>query len=103
MNDLLRVGAHYAAAILVQVTVADMTEEDDSDGRITNGATTRVSLALRNAVLSQTHGGVKEGLRIVLQMSRPSDYIKAVNFTHAHTHQPVVLPMDILRFLNAFL
>ena len=45
VSDLLRVGAHRAAAILVMMSEKDQVEEDESDGTIQNGATLRTPRA----------------------------------------------------------
>ena len=84
VNDLIRVGAHKASAILVQVTSDDLVEEDLSGGNIKNGATVRVALAVRNCVLANAPNGViNADLRIVLQMSNPSQFVDAVCFKNA--------------------
>ena len=103
VSDLLRVGAHRAAAILVMMSEKDQVEEDESDGTIQNGATLRTSLALRYVIFTNpfaTRGGramPHPDLRIVLQMSHPSDYVDAANFTHADGRQ-VVFPVDLSKF-----
>ena len=85
INDLIRVGAHRASAILVQVTAEDLIEEDLSGGNIKNGATVRVALAVRNCVLANTPNGIlNPDLRIILQMSNPSQFVDAVCFKNAH-------------------
>ena len=72
VNDLLRVGVHRAAAVLVQVTDDDVVEEDNSEGCIQNGATLRVALALRNTLFANPYKGkMNSDLRVVLQMSKP--------------------------------
>ena len=101
VNDLLRVGADKASAILVQVTKSDEKEEADSQGRIQNGTTIRVALAARNTIFSH-NGDANSDLRIVLQMSNPSDYVDAVCFTNELGHE-VMLPMDLSIFLNTLM
>ena len=103
INDLIRVGAHRAAAILVQVTEDDIVEEDNSEGCIQNGATLRVALALRNTLFANPYkGDLNRDLRIVLQMSKPSPYVDAVCFKN-HSGHEVFLPMDLSVFLNTLL
>ena len=104
VNDLLRVGADKAAAIIVQVTQNDLEEEIASEGRIQNGATIRVALAVRNTVLTHLgpFGGTNPDLRIVLQMSKPSDFIEAACFSNS-TGNEVMIPMDISVFLNTLM
>ena len=83
----------------------DLEEEEASDGRILNGATLRVALALRNTVLSNTNpksGTINPDLRVVLQMSEPSNFVDAVCFTGAKGNE-VILPMDLNVFLNTLL
>ena len=108
VSDLLRVGAHRAAAILVMMSEKDQVEEDQSDGTIQNGATLRTSLALRYVIFTNPFA-TRDGcamphpdLRIVLQMSHPSDYVDAANFTHADGRQ-VVFPVDLSKFSNSLM
>ena len=54
VNDLIRVGAHRAAAILVMMTEHDTKEEDESGGRIFNGATLRTTLSRFDRCSSRT-------------------------------------------------
>ena len=108
VSDLLRVGAHRAAAILVMMSERDQIEEDESEGTIQNGATLRTTLALRNVIFTNpfaTRNGratPHPDLRIVLQMSHPSDYVDAANFTHADGRQ-VVFPVDLSKFSNSLM
>ena len=103
VNDLLRVGVHRAAAVLVQVTDDDVVEEDNSEGCIQNGATLRVALALRNTLFANPYKGkMNSDLRVVLQMSKPSPYVDAVCF-RGDAGQEVFLPMDLSLFLNTLL
>ena len=104
INDLLRVGIHRAAAVLVQVTEDDIVEEDNSEGCIQNGATLRVALAVRNTLFAYPFhkGDMNPDLRIVLQMSKPSPYVDAVCFKNNSGHE-VFLPMDLSLFLNTLL
>lgn len=54
----------------VQMTREDDEEEDNSNGKIRNGATLRVALAARNTVVAHLHDGLlNPDLRIVLQAS----------------------------------
>lgn len=69
VNDLLRAGAHRAAAILVQMSVQDAEESVNSGKQMENGATLRVTLALRNTIFTHAeHGNLNPNLRIVLHM-----------------------------------
>ena len=71
VNDLIRVGAYRASAILVMMTVKDTEEEDESDGKIFNGATLRTCLALRNVLFTNKYSeahDINPDLRIVMQM-----------------------------------
>merc|ERR1712070_148231 len=81
VNDLIRVGAHRAAAILVMMTEQDEKEEDESDNMIFNGATLRSCLALRHVLFTNPYDsggeGVHPDLRVVLQMTKPSEYVDA--------------------------
>ena len=105
VNDLIRVGAHRASAILVMMTVKDTEEEDESDGKIFNGATLRTCLALRNVLFTNKYSeahDINPDLRIVLQMLHPSEYVDAALFKHPNG-QNVVIPMDLSVFLNSLM
>ena len=107
VNDLIRVGAQKASAILLMMSKIDQVEEEESDGTIQNGATTRVLLALRhvlftNSYTSATSTGLNPDLRIVVQMSNPSEYVDAACFAHDNG-SPVVIPVDLTKFSNALM
>jgi hypothetical protein len=105
VNDLIRVGAHRAAAILVMMTEQDQEEEDESDGKIFNGATLRCALALRHVLFTNPYSptvDVHPDLRIVLQMTSPSAYVDAACFEHPDGRD-VIIPMDLSVFLNSLM
>ena len=107
VNDLIRVGAHRAAAILVMITEQDTKEEDESNGRIFNGATLRTTLALRQVLFTNPYDEARgvtvfPGLRIILQMLHPSEYVDAACFVHPDG-KDVVIPMDLSLFLNTLM
>jgi hypothetical protein len=105
VNDLIRVGAHRAAAIVVMLTDQDNAEEDYSDGAIKNGATLRCALALRHVIFGNpfpTNGGLHPELRIILQMTSPSSYVNAACFKNAQ-NLDVIMPMDLSVFLNSLM
>ena len=105
VNDLIRVGAHRASAILVMMTERDTKEEDESDGRIHNGATLRTTLALRHVLFTNPYSKrltVIPGLRIVLQLQGPSEYVDATCFKHPNGDD-VIIPMDLSAFLNSLM
>ena len=103
IQDLLRVNAHKASAILVQVTNDDLIQEHASYGKILNGGTVRVALALRNTFIAYTDDKTLDyNLRIVMQMSNPSQYVDATIFRH-RDGRDVIIPMDLSRFLNSLL
>lgn len=104
-TDLLRVSAQKAAAIVVMMTEDDQEEEDASDGKIQNGATLRVCLALRHVLFTHAYSDSDEfhpELRIVLQMTSPSQYVDATNFKNA-SGLNVIIPMDLSKFLNSLM
>ena len=107
VNDLIRVGAHRAAAILVMMTEQDEKEEDESDNMIFNGATLRSCLALRHVLFTNPYDsggeGVHPDLRVVLQMTKPSEYVDAACFKHADDMRDVIIPMDLSLFLNSLM
>ena len=107
VNDLIRVGAHKASAILVMMSKMDQVEEEESEGTIHNGATLRVVLALRHVLFTNSYtaakgNGLNPDLRIVLQMSNPSEYVDAACFTHDNGN-PAVIPVDLTKFSNALM
>ena len=107
VNDLIRVGAHKASAILVMMSKMDQVEEKESEGTIHNGATLRVVLALRHVLFTNSYtaakgNGLNPDLRIVLQMSNPSEYVDAACFTHDNGN-PAVIPVDLTKFSNALM
>ena len=107
VNDLIRVGAHKASAILIMMSKMDQVEEEESDGTIQNGATTRVLLALRHVMFTNSYTsakgtGLNPDLRIVVQMSNPSEYVDAAGFAHDNG-SPVVIPVDLTKFSNALM
>jgi hypothetical protein len=105
VNDLIRVSTHRAAAILVMMTEQDETEEDESDGMIQNGATLRTCLALRHVLFTNPYskgGDVHPDLRVILQMTSPSDYVDAACFEHPDGRD-IIIPMDLSKFLNSLM
>ena len=106
VNDLFRVGAHKAAAILVMLTDQDNEEEDYSDGRIKNGATLRCTLAIRHVIFSPPKFSASEeinpDLRVLLQMTSPCSYVDAACFKGANKND-VIMPMDLSVFLNSLM
>ena len=105
VNDLIRVGAHRAAAILVMMTAQDQKEEDESEGSIQNGATLRAVLALRHVFFTNPWDRTREvnpDLRVVLQMSNKSEYVDAAMFQH-NNGNPVIIPMDLTLFMNSLM
>jgi hypothetical protein len=105
VNDLIRVGAHRAAAILVMMTAQDEKEEDESEGSIQNGATLRAVLALRHVFFTNPWDRTREvnpDLRVVLQMSNKSEYVDAAMFQH-NNGNPVIIPMDLTLFMNSLM
>ena len=107
VNDLIRVGAHKASAILIMMSKMDQVEEEESDGTIQNGATTRVLLALRHVLFTNSYTsapgtGLNPDLRVVVQMSNPSEYVDAACFAHDNG-SPVVIPVDLTKFSNALM
>ena len=123
VNDLIRVGAHRAGAILTMMTERDIEEYEDSNGGISNGATMRTALALRHVLFTNPFNAannflVNPDLRIVLQLTNPSVYVDAACFKGAPLRnengqialfkgRPVSLevihPLDITVFLNSLM
>ena len=107
VNDLIRVGAHKASAILIMMSKMDQVEEEESDGTIQNGATLRVLLALRHVLFTNSYTsakgtGLNPDLRVVVQMSNPSEYVDAACFAHDNG-SPAVIPVDLTKFSNALM
>lgn len=104
-TDLMRVAADKAAAIIVMMTEEDQDEEDASEGKIKNGATLRVCLALRHVLFTNSYSDKADfhpDLRIVLQMTSPSHYVDSTNFQNADGTN-VIIPMDLSKFLNSLM
>ena len=96
-----------ASAILLMMSKIDQEEEEESDGTIQNGATTRVLLALRHVLFTNSYTfapgtGLNPDLRVVVQMSNPSEYVDAACFAHDNG-SPVVIPVDLTKFSNALM
>jgi hypothetical protein len=103
-NDLMRVGAHRAAAILVMVNKEDAHFEAE-DGIVENGATLRCMLALRYVLFNYPYSEaypMHPEIRIILQMSRPSIFINSASFL-SPTGRDVVYPMDLSVFSNTLM
>ena len=87
------------------MTAQDQEEEDESDGKIFNGATLRCSLSLRHVLFTNPYSStvdIHPDLRIVLQMTSPSAYVDAVCFKHPNGND-VIIPMDLSVFLNSLM
>ena len=83
-HDLVRVAAHKATAVVIMMTDVDAAEADE-EGAITNSATIRCVLALRNTVYS--NGGpalanklFKKDLRVVVHLSGTCPFISGASF-----------------------
>ena len=111
VTDLIRVGAHRAACVIVMMTEHDIAEEEHNDGLVQNGATLRVCLALRHVIFSNPFNVVDEentyemyhpALRIVMQMTTPSAYVDAACFRNQHADE-VIIPVDLSLFTNTLM
>jgi len=106
-NDLVRVGAHRAAAIITMMTDRDIKESDLSGGKIENGATLRTALAIRHVLFANPYNierniVLNPDLRIVLQMTAPSVFVDAACFK-GPLGNDVIIPCDITVFLNSLM
>ena len=105
VNDLVRVGAQRAGAIVVMLTAQDNIEEDHSHGNVHNGATLRCTLALRHVMYTNKFSDTQQmnpNLRIILHMTSPSSFVDAANFKNDDGIN-VVHPMDLSVFLNTLM
>jgi len=105
VNDLIRVGAHRAAAIVVMLTSQDNQEEEYSNGDIQNGATLRCVMALRHVLFTNPFSKTSmlhPEARIVLQMTNPCLYVDAACFKDTREND-VIMPMDLSVFLNSLM
>ena len=105
VNDLIRVGAHRAAAIVVMLTSQDNQEEEYSNGDIQNGATLRCVMALRHVLFTNPFSKTSllhPEARIVLQMTNPCLYVDAACFKDSREND-VIMPMDLSVFLNSLM
>ena len=82
VHDLIRVNAHKATSIMVMMTEQDNKETEDSNGKVTNGATLRTVLAMRHVLYSnnnaQSH--LESDLRIVVQLQTQCPFAEAAAF-----------------------
>ena len=90
VNDLIRVGAHKASAILVMMSKMDQVEEKESEGTIHNGATLRVVLALRHVLFTNSYTAAKgNGLNPDLRASDVEPVgVRRRGVLHARQRQP---------------
>eukprot|EP00927_Polykrikos_kofoidii_P047696 TRINITY_DN4197_c0_g1_i4.p1 TRINITY_DN4197_c0_g1~~TRINITY_DN4197_c0_g1_i4.p1 ORF type:complete len:829 (-),score=89.97 TRINITY_DN4197_c0_g1_i4:231-2717(-) len=102
IQDLERVGVHRATAIVFQMGESDREEEEASDGYVKNGATFRSLLAVRHLLLLATPEPNWDDLRVVIQLSSPSQAIEAALFTTPHG-RPCVSVQDLSMFLNSLM
>ena len=107
VNDLIRVAAHRAGAIVVMLTEEDKKEADYSNGSLHNGATLRCVLALRHVIFTNKYSekpntGVSmcPNLRIILHMTSPSTFVDAANFCDENNNS-VIHAVDLSKFLNS--
>jgi hypothetical protein len=72
-HDLLRVSAQNATSVAIMMTELDEREAALSNGRISNSATIRTVLALRNVMYSNGDPAVTfdPDCRIIVQLQRP--------------------------------
>ena len=109
VHDLLRVRAHQATSIVLMLTDKDDEELEASEGKVLNGATTRGLLALRHVLFAHRMDpdsgaglNIDEKLRVVVQLSAPSKYVEAAQWTSSSGTE-VVYPLDLSVFLNSLL
>lgn len=105
VSDLLRVGVHTAAAIIVMQTEADREIEESSERAIQNGATVRTTLAIRYNILTSPFkqtGRINPDLRIIMQMQAPCRSIGSATFL-SPDGRGVMYPLNLVQFLNALL
>jgi hypothetical protein len=103
-HDLLRVSAQNATSIAIMMTESDENESKLSNGRISNSASIRTVLALRNVMYS--NGDPVETFdpdcRIIVQLQRPCRSLSAAAFL-APSGMEVMFPLDLHDFINTLL
>ena len=112
-SDLLRVGVHTAASIIIMVTDDDANEKFASNGKIQNGATLRTLLNVRHTILTHLNYNPETkkyehnpALRIVAQLSSLSPSVSALGLNTPDVNGniiPRVLPLDLTLFLNSLM
>mmetsp|Transcript_164805 Transcript_164805/g.523926 ORF Transcript_164805/g.523926 Transcript_164805/m.523926 type:complete len:489 (-) Transcript_164805:324-1790(-) len=102
-QDLQRVGAHRARAILLQMTVRDVQEFEAEEGGVQNGATLRTLLALRVLLGNCCNASQLEDMRVVAQMGRPSKAIDVIDLGTTADGFDIFRPVDLSEFLNGLM
>lgn len=104
-QELLRMGAHRATAVLAMVTDEDYEEEEASDGHIINGISLKVLLSLKSVILSQgasIRPDFWKHFRCVLHLENHSPTITAALFQSPKGRQ-VVNPIDVRHYVNSLM
>mmetsp|Transcript_16355 Transcript_16355/g.19346 ORF Transcript_16355/g.19346 Transcript_16355/m.19346 type:complete len:1124 (+) Transcript_16355:43-3414(+) len=103
-HDLLRVSAQNATSVAIMMTENDEMESSLSNGRISNSATIRTVLALRNVMYSNGDPveTFESDCRIIVQLQRPCQSLSAASFL-APSGMEVMYPLDLHDFINTLL
>lgn len=93
-----------ATSVMIMMTDVDEEEEAASVGRVSNSATVRTVLALRNVVFSNgldVATSFQPDLRVVVQLSRSCNYLKHASFVALDGHN-CLYPQDLSKCVFSF-
>jgi len=100
-HDLVRVAAHKAVAICVMMNESDTEEQGIDEAAVSNSATLRTVLALRNIIFSNNAGSdMTPGFRVVVQLSSECSYIRGCTFLAPDGHD-CLFPQDLTKYVNS--
>jgi len=100
VQDLQRVGAHRANAVVLQLAQADQAPDVSA---VTCGMTLRTLMALRFVLYTCRSPPPWERLRIVVEMSQSAEVVNAARFTAPSCSRTIVHAPDLSLFLNSLL
>ena len=85
------------------LNLLDRVEDEESEGLVTNSATIRCVLALRNIVMSNGPEPAQtftQNLRVIVQLSTECKFLDASSFL-TPSGSSVLFPQDISKFINS--
>jgi hypothetical protein len=100
VQDLQRVGAHRASAVVLQLAQED---QDQGVSGVPCGTTLRTLMALRFVLYTCRLPPPWQRLRIVVEMNRSAQVVDAARFTAPDSDRTIVHAPDLTLFLNSLL